>query len=50
MLPPDHISYSKWKLIDQVEVERGQQLDKVREKILSKDEMLGIITENSGPK
>lgn len=39
-----HINYPEWKKIDQVEVERGTNKDKPREKITSVDEMISIIS------
>ena len=39
-----HINYQQWKQIDLVEVERGAQKEKPREKITSVDEMISIIS------
>ncbi len=37
------VDYAAWEKIDQVEIERGQQLGKPREKITSVDEMLAVV-------
>lgn len=39
-----YINYQQWKIIDQVEVERGEAKGKPREKITSVDEMLSLIS------
>jgi len=38
-----HINYQQWKIIDQVEIERGEAKGKPREKITSIAEMLSLI-------
>jgi len=39
-----YINYQQWKMIDQVEVERGEAKGKPREKITSIEEMLSLIS------
>ena len=41
--PSDTVSFSKWELINDHELAEGKQLNKLREKIRSRDEMLKII-------
>ena len=41
------VSYPQWLNIDAEEVERGQKDNKLREKILERDEMLDIV--NNAP-
>jgi len=40
------VDYQEWKKIDKVERERGSKIGKIREKILTKDEMHQIIKED----
>lgn len=42
MLPKAHVPYDRWLDIDKAEVERGVPLNKLREKILERKEMLEI--------
>ena len=39
-----HINYQQWKIIDQVEVERGEAKGKPREKVTSVAEMLSLLS------
>jgi len=42
ILPPGFISYNNWLKVDKSEVDVGVQLDKVREKILDRDQMIEV--------
>lgn len=39
-----HINYQDWKIIDRIEIERGEDKGKPREKITSIEEMLSLIS------
>lgn len=40
ILPPGYITYKDWLKVDSYEVTEGQNLNKIREKILDREEML----------
>jgi len=42
------VFFDQWRKIDQVELERGRQLGKPREKIISVQEMLDIAYKHEG--
>ena len=42
------VFFDQWNLIDQVEQERGRELGKPREKIISVQEMLNVAHEKQG--
>jgi len=48
LLPESHtcIDFPTWLSIDQVEKDNGKQIEKLREKILTKDEMMNIASKS----
>ena len=42
LFPADHITYSEWQRINQYEINAGQDLNKIREKITSRNKMLNF--------
>ena len=39
------VTFSNWKKLDQIEVERGQAMGKSRQKVLDRDEMLRLMSD-----